>query len=222
MYQSHRGERTVSSGMHETLESLREELDTERAAHAEAVRLSQLKDAFLARLSHDLRTPMSAVLGWAKALQLKRADPATLERGLDAISRNAVAQARLIDELLEMNRLASGKVSLEVRPLDIASVIAAAVEGVRPLADAKDLRLTQALDPLAGSVSSDPGRQQQEAISNLLSNAVGFTPRGGQIEVLLRQAGNHLELTVRDDGIGNAGVSLIVRLPLSGQGPASP
>ena len=174
---------------------------TERAARAEVVRVSQLKDEFLATFSHELRTPMSAILGWAKALLLKRADAATLERGLDAISRNAIAQARLIDDLLDMNRIISGKVRLEVRPLDLASVIAAAIEVVRPSADAKGLRLQQVLDPLAGTVSGDPDRLQQ-VIWNLLTNAVKFTPRGGRIEVLLRRAESHLELTVRDDGIG--------------------
>ena len=174
---------------------------TERAARAEVARVSQLKDEFLATLSHELRTPMSAILGWAKALLLKRADAATLERGLDAISRNATAQARLIDDLLDMNRIVSGKVRLEVRTLDMAPVIAAAIEVVRPSADAKELRLQQVLDPLAGTVSGDPDRLQQ-VIWNLLTNAVKFTPRGGRIEVLLRRAENHLELTVRDDGIG--------------------
>ena len=174
---------------------------TERAARAEVARVSQLKDEFLATLSHELRTPMSAILGWAKALLLKRADAATLERGLGAISRNATAQARLIDDLLDMNRIVSGKVRLEVRPFDMASVIAAAIDVVRPSADAKGLRLQQVLDPLAGTVSGDPDRLQQ-VIWNLLTNAVKFTPRGGRIEVLMRRAENHLELTVRDDGIG--------------------
>ena len=182
-------------------EELERLVRTERAARAEVVRVSQLKDEFLATFSHELRTPMSAILGWAKALLLKRADAATLERGLDAISRNAIAQARLIDDLLDMNRIISGKVRLEVRPLDLASVIAAAIEVVRPSADAKGLRLQQVLDPLAGTVSGDPDRLQQ-VIWNLLTNAVKFTPRGGRIEVLLRRAESHLELTVRDDGIG--------------------
>ena len=182
-------------------EELERLVRTERAARAEVVRVSQLKDEFLATFSHELRTPMSAILGWAKALLLKRADAATLERGLDAISRNAIAQARLIDDLLDMNRIISGKVRLEVLPLDLASVIAAAIEVVRPSADAKGLRLQQVLDPLAGTVSGDPDRLQQ-VIWNLLTNAVKFTPRGGRIEVLLRRAESHLELTVRDDGIG--------------------
>jgi len=174
---------------------------TERAARAEVLRVSQLKDEFLATLSHELRTPMSAILGWSKALQMKRADAATLERGLDAISRNATAQARLIDDLLDMNRIVSGKVRLEIRSLDLAAVIAAAIEVVRPSADAKGQQLVQMLEPLAGAVSGDPDRLQQ-VVWNLLTNAVKFTPRGGRIEVLLRRDATHVELTVRDDGIG--------------------
>ena len=174
---------------------------TERAALAEAARVSQLKDEFLATLSHELRTPMSAILGWSKALLLKRADAATLERGLDAISRNATAQARLIDDLLDMNRIISGKVRLEVRSLDLAAVVAAAIDVVRPSAEAKGLRLVQSLDPQSGMGTGDPDRLQQ-VVWNLLTNAVKFTPRGGLVEVLLQRRDDQLELTVRDDGIG--------------------
>ncbi|MGZ5131421.1 MAG: ATP-binding protein [Caldimonas sp.] len=174
---------------------------TERAARAEIARVSQLKDEFLATLSHELRTPMSAILGWSKALLAKRSDPASLERGLEAIARNAMAQARLIDDLLDMNRIVSGKVRLEVQPLDVASVVEAAVEVVRPSADAKGIRLRHVLDPHAGTVSGDPNRLQQ-VVWNLLTNAVKFTPKGGRIEVLLERVDSHLELVVRDNGIG--------------------
>ncbi|MEP7302899.1 MAG: ATP-binding protein [Caldimonas sp.] len=173
----------------------------EATARTEIARVSQLKDEFLATLSHELRTPMSAILGWSKALLLKRSDPASLERGLEAIARNATAQARLIDDLLDMNRIVSGKVRLEVQPLDLASVVEAAVEGVRPSAEAKEIRLLQVLESSACAVSGDPNRLQQVAW-NLLTNAVKFTPRGGRIEVLLQRVNSHLELVVRDNGIG--------------------
>jgi PAS domain S-box-containing protein len=182
-------------------QALRELVEQERTARAEADRVSRLKDEFLATLSHELRTPLTAILGWAKVLLLKRNDPASLERGLDAIARNAKAQARLIEDLLDMNRIVSGKLRLEVQPTDLASVIEAAVEAVRPSADAKALVLRSVLDPLAGPVSGDPNRLQQ-VVWNLMSNAVKFTPRGGKVEVLLERIDSHLQISVRDDGIG--------------------
>jgi len=176
-------------------------VEAERAARADIARVSRLKDEFLATLSHELRTPLTAILGWAKVLLRKRDDAASLEHGLGAIARNANAQARLIEDLLDMNRIISGKVRLEVQPTDLAAVIDAAVDAVRPSADAKEIRLSALLDPLAGPVSGDPNRLQQ-VVWNLLSNAVKFTPQGGRIEVLLQRAESHLELTVRDSGIG--------------------
>ena len=173
----------------------------ERAARAEVARVSRLKDEFLATLSHELRTPLSAILGWSKALLLKPADVASQERGLQAIARNALAQARLIDDLLDMNRIVSGKLRLEVQPIDLTSVIEAAIEVVRPSAEAKGIRLRQVLDPGAGVVSGDPNRLQQ-VVWNLLANAVKFTPRDGKIEVLLQRVNSYIELVVRDSGIG--------------------
>jgi PAS domain S-box-containing protein len=182
-------------------DALHELVEAERTARAEIDRVSHLKDEFLATLSHELRTPLTAILGWSKVLLLKRDDPASLERGLDAIARNAKAQARLIDDLLDMNRIVSGKLRLEVQPTDLASVIEAAVEAVRPSANARSIRLSTVLDPLAGPASGDPNRLQQ-VVWNLLTNAVKFTPRGGRIEVLLQRVDSHLEIAVSDNGIG--------------------
>jgi PAS domain S-box-containing protein len=182
-------------------DALRALVESERTARAEIDRVSRLKDEFLATLSHELRTPLTAILGWAKVLLLKRDDAATIERGLDAIARNAKAQARLIEDLLDMNRIVSGKLRLEVQPTDVASVVEAAIEAVRPSAEAKGIRLHSVLDPLTGPVSGDPNRLQQ-VVWNLLSNAVKFTPRGGKIEVLLERVKSHLEIAIRDDGIG--------------------
>ena len=178
-------------------------IEAERAARADIVRVSRLKDEFLATLSHELRTPLTAIVGWAKVLLRKQGDPESLARGLDAIDRNAAAQARLIDDLLDMNRIISGKVRLDVQPTDVAAVIDAALDAVRPAAQAKDLRLHSVIDPAAGPVSGDPNRLQQ-VVWNLLANAVKFTPRGGQVSVVLRRVNSHLELSVSDSGIGVA------------------
>ncbi|HEV7578203.1 MAG TPA: ATP-binding protein [Caldimonas sp.] len=176
-------------------------VEVERAARAEADRVSRLKDEFLATLSHELRTPLTAILGWAKVLLLKRDDEASVTRGLDAIARNAQAQARLIEDLLDMNRIVSGKVRLELQPTDIAAVVDAAVDSIRPSADAKALRLEVAVDAKAGVLAGDPNRLQQ-IVWNLLTNAVKFTPRGGRIEVTLKRVDAGVEVTVRDEGIG--------------------
>jgi PAS domain S-box-containing protein len=182
-------------------DTLRGIVEAERRARAEIDRVSRLKDEFLATLSHELRTPLTAILGWAKVLLLKRDDAASLTRGLDAIARNAKAQARLIDDLLDMNRIVSGKLRLEVQSTDLAAVVEAAVEAARPSAEAKEIRLHALLHPLPGPVSGDPNRLQQ-VIWNLLSNAVKFTPRGGRIEVTLERVASHIEIAVRDNGIG--------------------
>ncbi len=182
-------------------DTLRGIVDTERAARAEIDRVSRLKDEFLATLSHELRTPLTAILGWAKVLLLKRDDPASLGKGLDAIARNAKAQARLIDDLLDMNRIASGKVRLEVQSTDLAAVVEAAVEAARPSAEAKEIRLRADLSSLPEPVSGDPHRLQQ-VLWNLLSNAIKFTPRGGRIDVALARTESHVEVSVRDSGIG--------------------
>jgi PAS domain S-box-containing protein len=176
-------------------------VDAERAARAEAERASRLKDEFLATLSHELRTPLTAMLGWAKVLLRKHDDPQTTIRGLEAIERNAAAQARLIDDLLDMNRIVSGKLRLEMQPTDLGEVAQAAVEAVRPSADAKELRLQLLVDPLAGPIQGDPARLQQ-VVWNLLTNAVKFTPPGGSIELTLRRLDTGLELQVADSGVG--------------------
>jgi signal transduction histidine kinase/CheY-like chemotaxis protein len=178
-------------------------VDAERAARAESERLGRMKDEFLATLSHELRTPLTAILGWARVLQLKADDADSVARGVDAIARNARAQAQLIDDLLDMNRIVSGKVRLDVQPTDLATVIDAAIESVRPSLDAKELHLRKRLDALAGPVQGDPHRLQQ-VVWNLLTNAVKFTPRGGRIEVRLECVAANLELSVHDSGLGIA------------------
>jgi signal transduction histidine kinase/CheY-like chemotaxis protein len=177
-------------------------LEAERAARAEVERISVLKDQFLATLSHELRTPLNAILGWSDML-LTRATASDERRGLETIARNARVQAQLIEDLLDMNRIISGKVRLDVQRLDLIGVIDAALDSVGPSLEARSLRLRKTLDPGAGPVFGDPQRVQQ-IVWNLLSNAIKFTPKSGTIDVLLRRVGSHVEIRVTDSGIGIA------------------
>jgi PAS domain S-box-containing protein len=173
----------------------------EREARAEAERTSQMKDEFLATLSHELRTPLSAILGWAQVLRRASGDGADLQRGLQTIERNARAQSQLIEDLLDMSRITSGKVLLDMQVLNPASFIDAAIETVRPAADAKNIRVDKHYDAAPLQVAGDPGRMQQ-VIWNLLSNAIKFTPPGGEVSVLLARHGGHARITVGDTGVG--------------------
>ena len=161
---------------------------------------NRLKDEFLATLSHELRTPMNAVLGWARVLRSTAADEPTRERGLESIERNARAQARLIEDLLEISRIVTGKLRLQVREVDLAAIVDTAVDIVRPAALAKRLRLDADIDVRPAMTLGDPDRLQQ-VIWNLLSNAVKFTPPDGQVNVRLARK-NGLVLTVQDSGSG--------------------
>ena len=176
-------------------------LESERAARSEAERMSDMKDEFLATLSHELRTPLNAILGWSQVLRTGRKDEAELLKGLQTIERNARAQTQLIEDLLDMSRITSGKLRLDIQPLQPIVFIQSAIETVRPAADAKGIRLNAMLDPSAGPISGDPGRLQQ-VIWNLLSNAIKFTPRGGRIQVVLERVNSHIEISVADTGVG--------------------
>jgi PAS domain S-box-containing protein len=178
-------------------------LDSERAARAEAERLGRLKDEFLATLSHELRTPLQAVLGWSRLLMTGRIGAEETRQALATIERNAVQQAQLIEDLLDMSRVISGKLRLDVRPVNLSEITEAAVASARPSADAKEIRIEQLIDPYAPAVMGDAGRLQQ-VIWNLLSNAVKFTPRKGRVRVTVRREGSHLELEVADTGQGIA------------------
>jgi signal transduction histidine kinase/ActR/RegA family two-component response regulator len=176
-------------------------LDSERAARSEAERASRTKDEFLATLSHELRTPLNAVLGWSQLLRRSANLPDDVANGLVVIERNARSQAQIIEDLLDMSSIISGKVRLEVQRLDLASVIEATVETVRPAAQTKGIRLHVVVDPLAGPVRGDPNRLQQ-VLWNLLTNAVKFTPQGGRVGVALARINSHLEIEVTDNGEG--------------------
>ena len=176
-------------------------LESERAARSEAERMSNLKDEFLATLSHELRTPLNAILGWSQILRTGTKDRADLIKGLETIERNARAQTHLIEDLLDMSRVTSGKLRLDIQPISPVSFIEAALETVKPAADAKAIRLERFLDPSAGPISGDPGRLQQ-VIWNLLSNAIKFTPKEGKVQVILERVNSHIEISVADTGAG--------------------
>jgi len=176
-------------------------LEREQFARAEAERASRMKDDFLANLSHELRTPLNAIVGWTQVLRRRAMDDAEIRQGLETIERNARVQAQLIEDLLDMSRITSGKVRLDVQPVHPVSFIEAAVEAVRPAADARGIRLEKILDPAAGPISGDPQRLQQ-VIWNLLSNAIKFTPKDGKVQVLLERVNSQVEISVADTGIG--------------------
>jgi PAS domain S-box-containing protein len=176
-------------------------LESERMARTEAERMSEMKDHFLANLSHELRTPLNAIVGWTQVLRHGARDEADLAKGLETIERNARVQTQLIEDLLDMSRITSGKMRLDIQPVEPVSVIEAAIESVKPAAEAKGIRVEKMLDALAGPVSGDPNRLQQ-VMWNLLSNAIKFTPRGGKVQVLLERVNSHIEISVADTGIG--------------------
>jgi signal transduction histidine kinase/ActR/RegA family two-component response regulator len=170
-------------------------------ARSEAEAANRIKDEFLATLSHELRTPLTSLLGWSSVLREGKRDAKILAQGLDAIDRNARVQAQLIDDLLDVSRIVSGKLNLDVRPLDIASVARAAINVVQPAADAKNLIIDYYAEPGLGAISADSARLHQ-IIWNLLSNAVKFTPHGGKISMRVEQDGANARVTVKDTGQG--------------------
>ncbi|HEX8709202.1 MAG TPA: ATP-binding protein, partial [Pyrinomonadaceae bacterium] len=173
----------------------------EQEARAEAEQANRTKDEFLATLSHELRTPLTAILGWTHLIRSGKLDEANLTRALETIERNARSQSQLIDDLLDVSRIITGKLKLEFRPVELGSIIEAAIDTVRPMAEAKTIRLEPALETTHCLVSGDPSRLQQ-VVWNLFSNAVKFTPDGGRIDINLKCNETHIELSVRDSGIG--------------------
>jgi PAS domain S-box-containing protein len=177
-------------------------IESERAARTEAEEASRLKDEFLATLSHELRAPLSAIVGWTSLLQRQpQNDPALLQRALAVIDRNTKLQVQLIDDLLDMSRIAAGKLRLDVQTVDLREVIRNAIAAVQPAAEGKGVVLHSILDPLAGPMRGDMNRLQQ-IVWNLLSNAVKFTPKGGHVQVALERVNSHVEIVVTDTGQG--------------------
>ena len=169
--------------------------------YRQAVESSQLKEEFLATISHELRTPLSAILGWAQMLRLGQLSPENSVKALDTIERNARVQAQLVDDLLDVSRIITGKLRMDVRPADPNSFIDAAVEAVKPTADAKGVRVQKVIDTGLISIPGDPDRLQQ-VVWNLLSNAIKFTPRGGRVQIRSERVNSHLEIVVSDTGQG--------------------
>jgi len=169
--------------------------------YSEASEANRIKDEFLATVSHELRTPLTAILGWAQMLHGGKLDETTAKRAVTSIERNAKSQAHLIEDLLDISRIITGKLRLDVRSVDLAPIIEAAIDAIRPAADAKNIRLQKVLDTQTGLVSGDPDRLQQ-VLWNLLSNAIKFTPRDGRVHVRLERLDSHAQVAVSDTGQG--------------------
>jgi PAS domain S-box-containing protein len=169
--------------------------------YRQAEESSRLKEEFLATISHELRTPLSAILGWTRMLRMGQLSPENSAKALDTIERNARAQSQLVDDLLDVSRIITGKLRMDVRPSDPSSFIDAAVEAVRPAAEAKGVRVQKVIDTGPISIPGDPVRLQQ-VVWNLLSNAIKFTPRGGRVQIRSERVNSHLEIVVSDTGQG--------------------
>jgi PAS domain S-box-containing protein len=184
-------------------ESQRDELlQAERAARTLAERVSILKDEFLATLSHELRSPLNAILGWSQLMQKDKANPEIIAQGLEVIERSVRVQSQIIEDLLDMSSIISGKVRLDIKQVDLSSIVRAAVETSRPAAEAKGIHLLTEIDPLHGIVATGDMNRIQQVLWNLLSNAVKFTPTGGRVKVLVERTNSHLEISVIDTGEG--------------------
>ncbi len=176
-------------------------LQKEQTAREIAVNANNLKDEFLATVSHELRTPLNAILGWASIAQTSKFDPETINRALEIISRNAKSQNQIIEDILDISRIITGKLILNIDTVALVSVIGAALDSLRPALSAKNIRLKTSFDTKAEIISGDPNRLQQ-IVWNLVSNAVKFTHPEGEIEVFLKRAGSYAEIIVRDTGDG--------------------
>ena len=177
-------------------------LEAERGARMLAQRTARMKDEFLATLSHELRTPLNAILGWTQLLRTRvTPEAAEFQRGMEVIERNARAQVRLIDDLLDLSRIMAGRFRLDVQQVALLDIVKGAIDSIEPAAQTKGVRLESILDPQSVIVSGDPGRLQQ-VFWNLLSNAIKFTPKGGKVQVILQRVNSHIEFSVSDTGIG--------------------
>jgi signal transduction histidine kinase len=173
----------------------------EQEARRHAEEANRLKDEFLATVSHELRTPLVAIVGWSQMLRGNHVDPAEAEHALEVIARSAKLQAQLIDDLLDISRIISGKLRLHVVPIDPAAAVAEAIEVVRPAAAAKNIDLQFSLDPDVGQIMADADRLQQ-VVWNLISNAVKFTAAGGRVGITMQRNENQIEIVVSDTGVG--------------------
>ena len=183
-------------------EEEREELLTrERAARAEAEKANRLKDEFLATLSHELRTPLNAVIGWSRMLGSGRLDRENSKHALEVIERNAWAQKQIIEDILDVSRVITGKLQLNLGPVDLVAVVDAALDAVRPAMEAKEIKIETIIDAGLRMISGDADRLQQ-VVWNVLSNAAKFTPANGKVEISVNQTATHVHINVRDSGPG--------------------
>ncbi|HEX7136337.1 MAG TPA: sensor histidine kinase [Vicinamibacterales bacterium] len=189
------------SEINELGSGLQRAAETLQARNRERDEASRLKDEFLMTISHELRTPLTAICGWARMLSTGQIRDEQRPRAIDAIERNAMALQQLVDDLLDVSRIVAGKLRLDVQPLSLTDVVASAVEGIKPAADAKNIHVHTDIDPDAVALSGDPGRLQQ-VLWNLLSNAVKFTPNSGRIDIVCRRIGPAVEMSVSDTGVG--------------------
>jgi PAS domain S-box-containing protein len=190
----------LCGAVHDVTERKRHEEDLRRARES-AERANRLKDEFLATLSHELRTPLNAILGWTRMLRSKPLPPETISHALEVIERNARAQTQLVEDIFDVSRIITGKLRLERRAVELADVIEAALDVVRPAAEAKGIHLQVMLEEQIGPIAGDANRLQQ-VVWNLLSNAVKFTPRGGEVQVRLQHGDTHADIIVKDTGTG--------------------
>jgi PAS domain S-box-containing protein len=199
-------EEALNKAMEEVERANRERqhlLENEREARSQAEQANRMKDEFLAMLSHELRTPLNAVLGWANILRLGNLQSEELKQGLDSIERNARVQAQIIEDLLDMSRIISGKCSLDLQRIDLPAVLNESMATLRAMAEVKGVRMQALVDPFAGTMTGDPSRLQQ-VFWNLLNNAIKFTPKDGRVQVLLKRVNSHVEVSVVDTGEGIA------------------
>lgn len=183
------------------LKSLSESLNREQEARQNSENANRVKDEFLATVSHELRTPLNAILGWSSMLRSGRLKPEDVTRAVETVERSARSQSQLIDDLLDISRIITGKLRLEISNVELIDVINAAIDSVRPAAEAKGIRLQKILDSETGKISGDASRLQQ-VVWNLVSNAVKFTPRDGRVQVQLVRINSHVEIIVSDSGKG--------------------
>lgn len=194
-------ETPIVRGMAHDVTERREALKREKEARLEAEAANRVKDEFLSTLSHELRTPLTAIMGWSDLLLHDEVEPDKRQQAIETIARNANSQCQLINDLLEVSRIITGKLRLEFVACELQTVIEAAAESIRPTAEAKGIRLQLDVDWQAGSVYGDHERLQQ-IVWNLLSNGVKFTPSGGSVNVSLQRINSHLEIVVTDTGVG--------------------
>jgi PAS domain S-box-containing protein len=194
---------TVLDARASTLSGVSSSIDERKAFEEELRAADRRKDEFLTTASHELRTPLNAILGWASMLRGGHLGPEVARRAAETIERNARAQVQLIEDILDGSRIITGKLRLEVRPLDLTELVHAAVDAIRPAAEAKQIALTVEVDRAAGRVIGDPDRLQQ-VIWNLVNNAIKFTPKGGRVSVTLARRQSSVELRVADTGQGIA------------------